>query len=77
MAVQTWRVEFSRFAQNHDFVFVFVSGTGSSYVIGKAAVTEDEEWNFRRWGNYGVRAERDLRPHCLVPRFSMCVRVGG
>jgi ribonucleoside-diphosphate reductase beta chain len=28
--------------QNHDFF----SGSGSSYVIGKAVVTEDEDWNF-------------------------------
>jgi ribonucleoside-diphosphate reductase beta chain len=28
--------------QNHDFF----SGSGSSYVIGKAVVTEDEGWNF-------------------------------
>jgi ribonucleoside-diphosphate reductase beta chain len=27
---------------NHDFF----SGSGSSYVIGKAVVTEDEDWNF-------------------------------
>jgi hypothetical protein len=29
-------------AQNHDFF----SGSGSSYVIGKAVVTEDEDWDF-------------------------------
>jgi len=29
-------------AKNHDFF----SGSGSSYVIGKAVVTEDEDWNF-------------------------------
>jgi hypothetical protein len=29
-------------AENHDFF----SGSGSSYVIGKAVVTEDEDWNF-------------------------------
>jgi ribonucleoside-diphosphate reductase beta chain len=28
--------------QIHDFF----SGSGSSYVIGKAVVTEDEDWNF-------------------------------
>ncbi|MCS4275353.1 ribonucleotide reductase beta subunit family protein with ferritin-like domain [Mycetocola sp. BIGb0189] len=28
--------------QNHDFF----SGSGSSYVIGKAVVTEDEDWDF-------------------------------
>jgi ribonucleoside-diphosphate reductase beta chain len=28
--------------QNHDFF----AGSGSSYVIGKAVVTEDEDWNF-------------------------------
>jgi ribonucleoside-diphosphate reductase beta chain len=28
--------------QNHDFF----SGSGSSYVIGKAVVAEDEDWNF-------------------------------
>lgn len=28
--------------ENHDFF----SGSGSSYVIGKAVVTEDEDWNF-------------------------------
>jgi ribonucleoside-diphosphate reductase beta chain len=28
--------------QNHDFF----SGSGSSYVIGKAFNTEDEDWNF-------------------------------
>jgi hypothetical protein len=28
--------------QDHDFF----SGSGSSYVIGKAVVTEDEDWNF-------------------------------
>jgi ribonucleotide reductase beta subunit family protein with ferritin-like domain len=27
---------------NHDFF----SGSGSSYVIGKAVVTEDEDWDF-------------------------------
>ncbi len=27
--------------QNHDFF-----GSGSSYVIGKAVVTDDEDWNF-------------------------------
>jgi len=27
--------------ENHDF-----SGSGSSYVIGKAVNTEDEEWDF-------------------------------
>jgi hypothetical protein len=26
--------------------FVFFSGSGSSYVIGKAVVTEDEDWDF-------------------------------
>jgi len=29
-------------AQNHDFF----SGSGSSYVIGKAVNTEDEDWDF-------------------------------
>jgi hypothetical protein len=29
-------------AENHDFF----SGSGPSYVIGKAVVTEDEDWNF-------------------------------
>ena len=29
-------------AENHDFF----SGSGSSYVIGKAVVTEDEDWDF-------------------------------
>ena len=24
----------------------FFSGSGSSYVIGKAVITEDEDWNF-------------------------------
>nr|WP_319433083.1 hypothetical protein [Mycobacterium sp. RTGN5] len=28
--------------ENHDFF----SGSGSSYVIGKAVVTEDDDWNF-------------------------------
>ena len=28
--------------ENHDFF----SGSGSSYVIGKAIVTEDDDWNF-------------------------------
>jgi hypothetical protein len=28
--------------QNHDFL----TGSGSSYVIGKAVVTEDEDWDF-------------------------------
>jgi ribonucleotide reductase beta subunit family protein with ferritin-like domain len=28
--------------QNHDFF----SDTGSSYVMGKAVNTEDEDWNF-------------------------------
>jgi ribonucleotide reductase beta subunit family protein with ferritin-like domain len=28
--------------QNHDFF----SGSGSSYVIGKAVNTEDEDWDF-------------------------------
>jgi ribonucleoside-diphosphate reductase beta chain len=28
--------------QNHDFF----SGSGSSYVIGKAVNTEDEDWEF-------------------------------
>ena len=28
--------------ENHDFF----SGSGSSYVIGKAVITEDEDWNF-------------------------------
>jgi len=28
--------------KNHDFF----SGAGSSYVIGKAVVTEDEDWDF-------------------------------
>ena len=28
--------------ENHDFF----SGPGSSYVIGKAVVTEDEDWDF-------------------------------
>jgi ribonucleoside-diphosphate reductase beta chain len=28
--------------ENHDFF----SGSGSSYVIGKAVETEDEDWNF-------------------------------
>jgi ribonucleoside-diphosphate reductase beta chain len=28
--------------KNHDFF----SGSGSSYVIGKAVVTEDEDWDF-------------------------------
>jgi ribonucleotide reductase beta subunit family protein with ferritin-like domain len=28
--------------ENHDFF----SGSGSSYVIGKAVNTEDEDWNF-------------------------------
>jgi ribonucleoside-diphosphate reductase beta chain len=30
------------FEKNHDFF----SGSGSSYVIGKAVVTEDEDWDF-------------------------------
>jgi hypothetical protein len=29
-------------AENHDFF----SGSGPSYVIGKAVVTEAEDWNF-------------------------------
>ena len=32
--------------ENHDFF----SGSGSSYVMGKAVETEDEDWNF--WGCY-------------------------
>jgi ribonucleoside-diphosphate reductase beta chain len=28
--------------ENHDFF----SGSGSSYVIGKAVNTEDDDWNF-------------------------------
>ncbi len=28
--------------ENHDFF----SGSGSSYVIGKAEATEDEDWDF-------------------------------
>ncbi len=28
--------------ENHDFF----SGSGSSYVIGKAVVTEDDDWDF-------------------------------
>ncbi|WP_250187672.1 hypothetical protein, partial [Escherichia coli] len=28
--------------ENHDFF----SGSGSSYVMGKAVETEDEDWNF-------------------------------
>lgn len=28
--------------ENHDFL----SGSGSSYVIGKAVNTEDEDWDF-------------------------------
>jgi ribonucleoside-diphosphate reductase beta chain len=28
--------------QNHDFF----SGSGSSYVIGKAEATEDDDWDF-------------------------------
>jgi ribonucleoside-diphosphate reductase beta chain len=28
--------------ENHDFF----AGSGSSYVIGKAAATEDEDWDF-------------------------------
>jgi ribonucleoside-diphosphate reductase beta chain len=28
--------------ENHDFF----SGSGSSYVIGKAVITEDEDWDF-------------------------------
>ena len=28
--------------ENHDFF----SGSGSSYVIGNAVVTEDEDWDF-------------------------------
>jgi ribonucleoside-diphosphate reductase beta chain len=32
----------SRAEQNHDFF----SGSGSSYVIGKAVNTEDEDWDF-------------------------------
>jgi len=28
--------------RNHDFL----DGSGSSHVIGKAVVTEDEDWNF-------------------------------
>ena len=28
--------------ENHDFF----SGSGSSYVIGMAVITEDEDWNF-------------------------------
>ena len=31
-----------RLVENHDFF----SGSGSSYVIGKAVVTEDEDWDF-------------------------------
>jgi ribonucleoside-diphosphate reductase beta chain len=31
-----------RFENNHDFF----SGSGSSYLIGKAVVTEDEDWDF-------------------------------
>jgi ribonucleoside-diphosphate reductase beta chain len=34
----------SRSEQNHDFF----SGSGLSYVIGKAVVTEDEDWDFQR-----------------------------
>ncbi len=29
-------------ADNHDFF----SGSGSSYVIGKAVATEDDDWDF-------------------------------
>jgi ribonucleoside-diphosphate reductase beta chain len=29
-------------ARNHDFF----SGSGSSYVIGKAEATEDDDWDF-------------------------------
>ena len=29
-------------SENHDFF----SGSGSSYVIGKAVATEDEDWDF-------------------------------
>ena len=29
-------------SENHDFF----SGSGSSYVIGKAVSTEDEDWDF-------------------------------
>ncbi|MFL2001998.1 hypothetical protein ABTU82_14930 [Microbacterium sp. A1-JK] len=29
-------------AENHDFF----SGSGSSYVIGKAEATEDDDWDF-------------------------------
>jgi len=34
--------------ENHDFF----SGSGSSYVIGKAVVTEDEDWNFYSRGSF-------------------------
>ena len=30
----------------HDLNHDFFSGSGSSYVIGKAVVTEDEDWDF-------------------------------
>ena len=46
--------------QNHDFF----SGFGSSYVIGKAVVTEDEDWDFSlRTRCFAARAWSDmLRP---------------
>jgi ribonucleoside-diphosphate reductase beta chain len=39
------RAAFSRLPnadENHDFF----SGSGSSYVIGEAVITEDEDWDF-------------------------------
>ncbi len=37
--------------ENHDFF----SGSGSSYVIGKAVATEDDDWQFCRRGIDGRR----------------------
>jgi ribonucleoside-diphosphate reductase beta chain len=44
MSFSTWtRFQPSdKLSENHDFF----SGSGSSYVIGKAVVTEDEGWDF-------------------------------
>jgi len=41
---RSWDVRFPNQVreQNHDFF----SGSGSSYVIGKAVNTEDEDWDF-------------------------------
>jgi hypothetical protein len=46
--------------QNHGFF----SGSGSSYVIGKAVVTEDEDWNFSSRGSF-VHIRLILQPSWL------------